>query len=178
VIILDYMKYFRKNKLRFGNSVPDIIYESCKHALNEASKNNWISFKSPGNIIAWSLGSEGALKIANDSLFVLQYSIKKLAVFYPSNQFYEICMPLIPVLVQTGTKDNVTRMEHILEVYSNHPAVSIKSYDGAAHGFDVSSLSKEKSLRFPPIIGPKFSLHYNGQAAEKSLQLLLEFISN
>ena len=103
-------------------------------------------------------------------------NIKSIAMFYPAHGYEIQLKPKVPVLVMTGGKDKIVKVDDILKhmVAEN---VTIHVYDDAYHGYDVESLKKGKYYRYIPFISKKhYLLKYDEEAAQESFEELIKFL--
>ncbi len=99
-------------------------------------------------------------------------------MFYPANGYEIQLKPKVPVLVMTGGKDRIVKVDDILN-YLIAENATIQVYDDAYHGYDVESLKKGKYYRYIPFISKKhYLLKYDEEATKESLEELIKFLKN
>ena len=99
-------------------------------------------------------------------------------MYYSSNGYEIQLKPKVPVLIMTGGKDRIVKIDDILK-YMIAENTTIKVYDDAYHGYDVESLKKGKYYRYIPFISKKqYLLKYDEEAAKESFEELIKFLKN
>lgn len=176
VMILEYKKAVRKSGQHIKGGFGERIKWTTVKAIEWAKAHHHFEADQSGHLLSWSAGGEGAILLMNDSLTLVDLGIKSVAMYYPSNRDSVVFRSYIPVLIQSGGDDNVTPAQQIQSTYSNHPNVKLLLYPEAHHGFDVSSIIKEKHLQIPPLLGKKFTFKYDLKSTLKSREELFQFL--
>lgn len=176
VVIVDYKKAVRNSGQHIKGGFGERVKWTTVKAIEWAKSHHHVEADQSGHLLSWSAGGEGAILIMNDSVTLHNLGIKSVALFYPSNRDSVIFQSDIPVLIQSGSYDNVTPAQQIKSTYSNHPNVELLIYPEAHHGFDVSSIIKEKHLQIPPWLGKKFTFKYDEKSTLKSREVLFQFL--
>lgn len=176
VMIVEYKKAVRKSGHHIKGGFGERIKWTTVKAIEWAKEHHHFEADQSGHLLSWSAGGEGAILLMNDSLSLVDLGIKSVAMYYPSNRDSVVFQSHIPVLIQSGAYDNVTPAQQIKSTYSNHPNVELLTYPQAHHGFDVSSVIKEKHLQIPPLLGKKFTFKYDEKSAIKSREELFLFL--
>lgn len=176
VLLVDNAAAYKASKRKVKEEEPEQILWTLKQALQWAKERKFIDPESPGSLVGWSRAGLGAIPLANDRDLLEQLHIEKMVLFYPANGFEIPLRPEIPVLVLTGGRDRIVKMDDILDkmVAEN---VTIKIYDGVYHGFDVASMEKGKYFRVIPFLSKKiYLLKYDAEAAREATDELVEFL--
>jgi len=159
-----------------GDRMATIVAHAVKtqHALGRMSTN------CPGIVVGWSLGAEGGWTIAAQR--EQTNGIRAAAMFYPTVRRPLPYSNAIPVLVLQGAIDNVTPETELREFVAARPSesatINVVLLEGASHGFDVLSIAQARSMRFPPLIGPRATFGYSAEATARAHVALTDFLSN
>lgn len=176
VVLVDYKPAYRSSGRNVKETRGEKIQWVTKEAIIWARNEGYINNDEEGSIIGWSLAGEGLILMANDLNETEQFNIKSIALYYPSNNGKVQLRSTMPVLIQSGEIDNVTKKSDIEEFLSNGDNTELIFYKDAHHAFDVKSLKEGKTIKFPPIIGKKYIFKYNKEAAIQSLEELKKFL--
>ncbi len=174
VLTLDYKGAYRAAERKVDETTGDKILWVLKDAIGWAKENRLI--EGTGGAVGWSLAGEGLILLANDPS--KSSEIRHICLFYPSNKNEVHSDSQIPLLVLTGEEDNVTPYSLISETFEGCQNCKVIGFKGAGHGFDIKSLSKPRSMRFPPIIGRRYTFEYNAGAAHQAKSEVIQFISD
>jgi dienelactone hydrolase len=178
VLLVDNVAAYKASKRNVDEEEPAQILWTLEEALKWAQKKNYIDADSKGSIVGWSRAGLGLIPLANDAQLLERLNIKAIAMFYPANGYEIQLKPKVPVLILTGGKDKIVKVDDILK-YLIAENATIKVYDDAYHGYDVESLKKGKYYRYIPFISKKhYLLKYNEAAAEESFEELIAFLKN
>lgn len=179
VLLCDYKAFYQastsvsKPKGTTGEKISWVAKQVIQ--LAKVEQNFYNSNK--GHIIGWSLAGEGVFKLLKDSLFISENKISSVALFYPSNNEQLEITATIPVLIQIGQNDKTVIADKLQKQIKNIEKVKFITYRSSFHGFDIESLTKPKSIKFPPVIGKKHTFFYNKEAAEKAYSELTIFLN-
>ncbi|MBF31502.1 MAG: hypothetical protein CL529_10040 [Aequorivita sp.] len=176
VLLVDNVAAYKASKRDVDEEEPAQILWTLEEALKWAKQNGDIAPSSEGSIVGWSRAGLGLIPLANDEDELKKLNIKSIAMFYPANGYEIQLKPKVPVLVMTGGKDKIVKVDDILKhmVAEN---VTIQVYDDAYHGYDVESLKKGKYYRYIPFISKKhYLLKYDEEAAQESFEELIKFL--
>lgn len=180
VLVVDYKPAWRAVQDRPDGIAGDRIAWVTGRAID------WMKTRHPecrdvaGAVIGWSLGGEGVISLVNDADECKRLGIAAAAAYYPSNQEERTLNNAVPILVLCGEDDNVTPIEISRRLIDrrgegSEPAELI-SLPGAGHGFDVRSLTRPRTMRFPPIIGTRYTFAFNAEAAAKADKALSGYL--
>ncbi len=176
VLLVDNVAAYKASKRDVEEEEPAQILWTLEEALKWAKQNGKIDSNSDGSIVGWSRAGLGLIPIANDAEKLKKIHIKSIALFYPANGYEIQLKPKVPILILTGGKDRIVKVDDILK-YMVAENATIKVYDQAYHGYDVSSLKKGKYFRFIPFISKKhYLLKYDEEAANDSFEQLIKFL--
>lgn len=176
VLLVDNVAAYKASKRNVKEEEPQQILWTLKQALKWAKQLGHIDQNSPGSIVGWSRAGLGLIPLANDKNELKKLNIKSIVMFYPANGYEIQLKPKVPVLILTGGSDRIVKAEDILK-YMIAENATIKIYENAYHGYDVSSLKKGKYFRYIPFISKKhFLLKYDENAAMESMDELIEFL--
>lgn len=176
VLLIDDVAAYKASKRDIAGDEPAQILLMLEEAIKWAKQKEKISANSEGSIVGWSRAGLGLIPLANDAAALEKLNIKSIALFYPANSYEIQLKPKIPVLVMTGAKDKIVKVDDIFK-YMIAENVTIQVYDDAYHGYDVESLRKGKYFRYIPFFGKKqYLLKYNQEAAEESFEELIKFV--
>ncbi len=176
VLLVDNVAAYKASKRDVDEEEPAQILWTLEEALKWAKQKNYIDADSKGSIVGWSRAGLGLIPLSNDEDELKKLNIKSIAMFYPANGYEIKLKPKVPVLVMTGGKDKIVKVDDILKhmVAEN---VTIQVYDDAYHGYDVESLKKGKYYRYIPFISKKhYLLKYDEEAAQESFEELIKFL--
>jgi dienelactone hydrolase len=129
----------------------------------------------PGAAIGWSLGAEGAWRLAAGA------DVRAAVLFYPTVRHVSPYRNAAPILALQGGADNVTP-EHELRAFAAARAdgsapLEIVTLADAEHGFDVSSISPPRTMRFPPLIGQRATFGYSADASARARAAVEHFLA-
>lgn len=176
VLLVDNVAAYKASKRDVDEEEPAQILWTLEEALKWAKQNGNIDSNSNGSIVGWSRAGLGLIPLANDEKELEKLNIQTIAFFYPANGYEIQLKPKVPVLVLTGGKDRIVKVDDILK-YMVVENATIKVYDNAYHGYDVESLKKGKYFRFIPFISKKqYLLKYDEEAAKESFEQLIKFL--
>ncbi|CAM3424562.1 dienelactone hydrolase family protein [Aequorivita lipolytica] len=178
VLLVDNVAAYKASKRDVTEEEPAQILWILGEALKWAKQNGNIKPDSEGSIVGWSRAGLGLIPLANDTSELKRLNIKSIALFYPANGYEIQLEPKVPVLIMTGGKDKIVKVDDILK-YLIAENATIQVYDDAYHGYDVASLKKGKYFRFIPFISKKqYLLKYDEEAAKESFEELIKFLKN
>ncbi len=176
VLLVDNVAAYKASKRDVAEEEPAQILWTLEEALKWAKQNGNIDPNSNGSIVGWSRAGLGLIPLANDAELLEKLKIKSLALFYPANGYEIQLQPKVPILVMTGGKDKIVKVDAVLE-YMIAENATVQVYDDANHGYDVESLKKGKYFRFIPFISKKqYLLKYDEEAANESFVQLIKFL--
>ncbi|HNP68541.1 MAG TPA: dienelactone hydrolase family protein [Aequorivita sp.] len=177
VLLVDNAAAYKASKRDVDEEEPAQILWTLEEALKWAKQKGKIDPNSDGSIVGWSRAGLGLIPLANDASELERLKVKNIAMFYPANGYEIQLKPKVPVLVLTGGKDRIVKVDDILK-YMIAENATIKVYDDAYHGYDVASLEKGKYYRYIPFISKKhYLLKYNEEAAKESTDELIKFLN-
>lgn len=177
VLLVDNAAAYKASKRDVDEEEPAQILWTLEEALKWAKQKGKIDPNSDGSIVGWSRAGLGLIPLANDTSELERLKVKSIAMFYPANGYEIQLKPKVPVLVLTGGKDRIVKVDDILK-YMIAENANIKVYDDAYHGYDVASLEKGKYYRYIPFISKKhYLLKYNEEAAKESTDELIKFLN-
>tara|TARA_R100000750_G_scaffold62789_1_gene58095 strand:+ start:5737 stop:6450 length:714 start_codon:yes stop_codon:yes gene_type:complete len=177
VLLVDNAAAYKASKRDVDEEEPAQILWTLEEALKWAKQKGKIDPNSDGSIVGWSRAGLGLIPLANDTSELERLKVKSIAMFYPANGYEIQLKPKVPVLVLTGGKDRIVKVDDILK-YMIAENATIKVYDDAYHGYDVASLEKGKYYRYIPFISKKhYLLKYNEEAAKESTDELIKFLN-
>jgi dienelactone hydrolase len=177
VLLVDNAAAYKASKRDVDEEEPAQILWTLEEALKWAKQKGKIDPNSDGSIVGWSRAGLGLIPLANDASELERLKVKSIAMFYPANGYEIQLKPKVPVLVLTGGKDRIVKVDDILK-YMIAENATIKVYDDAYHGYDVASLEKGKYYRYIPFISKKhYLLKYNEEAAKESTDELIKFLN-
>lgn len=182
VLVVDYRPAYRASADRPDGTAGEKIAWVTEQAVAWMHREHPGTSAIPGAIVGWSLGGEGVLRIVNDETKVSALGIAAGAAYYPSIEGGTTLNNHVPILFLSGQEDDVTRVAD-LEVLvrdrsSSAGEVELQVYPGAHHAFDVASLTKRKTIRLLPLIGPKATLHYDEASAADAEKRLVAFLND
>lgn len=178
VLLVDNVAAYKASKRDVDEEEPAQILWTLEEALKWAKQNGKIDPNSEGSIVGWSRAGLGLIPLANDENELKKLHLKSVALFYPANGYEIQLKPKVPVLIMTGGKDKIVKIDDILK-YMVAENATIKVYDDAYHGYDVESLKKGKYYRYIPFISKKhYLLKYDEEASKESFEELIKFLKN
>ncbi len=180
VIVIDYKAAYRAAPDAPDVETGDKIGWVLAQAVQWARENNKIGVGHPGAAVAWSLGAEGLWGLVNDRAALDRLGVRAAAAYYPSNEDERLLRPVVPLLVLTGEKDDVTESKVMRSAAAGaDPAkFQLVAYPGAMHGFDITSLAKPRKVSLIPIVGPTATFGYDPAAAEDARRRLAAFLTD
>src|SRR5690606_27541220 len=176
VLLVDNEAAYKASERDVAENESEEILWTLGEALKWAKHNGSIDPNSSGSIVGWSRAGLGIIPLANDEVKLKKFNIKSIAMYYPVN-IYEVQLePKVPVLVLTGGKDKIAKVEDIFESMVSENT-TIKVYADAYHGFDGENLKKPKYFRYIPFIGKKqYLLKYDPEATDDAMEQLIKFL--
>lgn len=150
VLLVDNAAAYKASKRDVDEEEPAQILWTLQEALKWAKEQGDIDPDSSGNIVGWSRAGMGLIPLSNDTELLKKLHINSIALFYPANGYEVQLQPKVPVLIMTGGKDRIVKVDDVLK-YMKAENVDIKIYDDASHGYDVESLKKGKYFRLYPL---------------------------
>ncbi len=178
VILVDYKAAYRAAKRRVKESTGEKINWVAEQAIGWARAQGHIPSGLKGGIVGWSLAAEGLIRLAGQRDKLQRLNIASMALFYPSNRDGHTLNSHIPVLIQSGAMDQVTPAEEIQTHLSGDADARVVIYPQAHHGFDIASLKKARSKRFPPLFGKKYTFKYDPAAQQQAMQTLYAWLQD
>lgn len=176
VLLVDNVAAYKASKRDVDEEEPAQILWTLEEALKWAKQNGNIDPNSNGSIVGWSRAGLGLIPLINDENELEKFNIKSIALFYPANGYEIPLKPKVPLLVLTGGKDKIVKVDDILK-YMIAENATVQVYDDAYHGYDVESLKKGKYYRYIPFISKKnYLLKYDEEAAKESFEQLIKFL--
>ncbi len=176
VLLVDDAAAYKASKRDIEEEAPAQILWTLNEAMKWAKQNGNIDPNSDGSIVGWSRAGLGLIPLANDAESLDKLNIKSIVLFYPANGYEIQLQPKVPVLIMTGGRDRIVKVDAILK-YLVAENSTIKIYDDAYHGYDVESLKKGKYFRIIPFLSKKkYLLKYDEKAANESFDALIEFL--
>ena len=178
VLLVDNVAAYKASKRDVDEEEPAQILWTLEEALKWAKQKGDIDPNSDGSFVGWSRAGLGLIPLANDAKELKKLNIKSIALFYPANGYEIQLKPKVPVLIMTGGRDRIIKVDDILKHMIAENA-TIQVYDEAYHGYDVESLKKGKYYRYIPFITKKhYLLKYDEAAAKESIEELIKFLDN
>lgn len=178
ILLVDNVAAYKASKRDVDEEEPAQILWTLEEALKWAKQNGDINPDSNGSIVGWSRAGLGLIPLSNDAKELKRLNIKSIALFYPANGYEIQLKPKVPVLIMTGGRDRIIKVDDILK-YMIAENATIQVYDDAYHGYDVESMKKGKYYRYIPFITKKhYLLKYDEEAAKESIEKLIKFLDN
>lgn len=179
IILLDYKSFYKSSqeKTKAKGSLGDKISWTIKEVISLAKNKKQIDSTQTGHIIGWSLAGEGVFRLLKDSSYIAKNKIKSAVLFYPSNREKKTITSAIPLLIQIGQEDNVVVAQKIKCQIENEAKAQLIIYPNSSHGFDIESLKEERKIKFPPLVGKKYSFKYNRESASLARIALYDFLN-
>ncbi len=169
-IILDYVKLMGQKNACLGQIKFEAVLALINSALAYTAQQPFVD---PQHIslLGWSLGGSGVLTVASKST---QPSISAVAAYYPGC-YDGLQFSMHPTLLMLGLADNVVNPQDCIALARQFPQapLTIKTYPGAHHGFDVDELQPAQQMHF---FWKTFTAEYQQQASEDAMQVLLNFL--
>ena len=176
VLLVDNVAAYKASKRDVDEEEPAQILWTLEEALKWAKQNGKIDSNSNGSIVGWSRAGLGLIPLINNEEELKKLHIKSITLFYSANGYEIQLKPKVPVLIMTGGKDKIVKVDDILE-YLIAENATIQVYDDAYHGYDVESLEKGKYYRYVPFITKKhYLLKYDEETAKESFEELIKFL--
>ena len=177
VLLVDNVSAYKASKRDVDEEEPAQILWTLTEALKWARENGNIDSNSKGSAVGWSRAGLGLIPLANNAEDLEKLHLKSIALFYPANGYEIQLKPKVPVLVMTGGRDKIVKVDDIMK-YMVAENVTIQVYDDAYHGYDVESLKKGKYYRYIPFISKKqYLLKYDEEAKKESVDELIKFLN-
>ena len=174
-LVIDYhkaVKYVPAAKKGEAGQRMLIIVEDALKTMRASGR---ASARCPAAVIGWSLGGEGAWTAAAEQNFV-----KAVVVYYPTTRAPRPYRNTAPVLALQGEADDVTPLADLNDFAAARPAdaapLIVQAFAGARHGFDVESIVSARSIRFPPVVGPKATFGHDPAATAAAHQAEAAFL--
>lgn len=180
VLLIDYKRAYKAASPRPDLPTGGKIAWVIEQAVEWAHSTGAIEPSDPGIIVAWSLGAEGLWSILNDPETTSRLGIRAAAAYYPANDDARPIISTVPLLILTGEADDVTPAADIKEQVrrGNSTLVELLTFDGAHHGFDITSIHPPRTVRLLPFVGPKGTFGYDERAATRAWERLIAFLDS
>lgn len=178
ILLLDYKTFYQtststdKPKGSTGEKINWVV----KQVIQIAKEKLQIENLSKGHIIGWSLAGEGIFRLLKDTTYISEIRLKSVALFYPSNNEKLEITTTIPLLIQTGQSDKTVVADKLHKQIKSTEKTIFITYQNCFHGFDIETLIKPKTIKFPPVIGKKHTFLYNKEATKMAYVKLTEFL--
>lgn len=181
-LVVDYKPAYRAYSDAPDVSTGEKIKWVTGKAIEWAKANQHFGANAPGAIIAWSLGGEGLWKMVADAGWCAKHGVRAASAYYPSNQDEQKLASHVPLLILTGEADDVVEVKDVRSLVAQRDRaapgeVTLTTYPGAHHGFDIASLTKKRTMELIPIIGPRATFQYDRAAAEEAGAALVKFLA-
>lgn len=176
VLLLDYKSFYKSSIKPTKGSTGEKISWVVRQAIKMAKDKQQINLTDNGHIIGWSLAGEGVFNLLKDTTFVNNNKIKSVALYYPSNNKKIEISTTIPLLLLVGESDKTVGANKLKSQIKSYEMIKFIVYPNAFHGFDIETLTKPKTIKFPPVIGKKHTFFYNKEATEKASIELAKFL--
>lgn len=181
VLLIDYKSFYKssidKSKPNSKSVTSEKIAWVVKQVIILAQSKSQIDTSQYGHLLGWSLAGEGIFTLLKDDTFIKKNKIKSVALFYPSNQRGQSIATTIPLLIQIGQEDNVVNAEKLRSQISDNNKIQFIVYPNSSHGFDIETLTSERKIKFPPLIGKKYIFKYNEDVSHKAKKELIDFLN-
>jgi dienelactone hydrolase len=182
VLLVDYKAAYQAAGNKPDKNTGEKIAWVTEQAVDWLHRTHPETLSQPSALVAWSLGAEGGIRLANDKEKVSRLGIRAMCFYYPSNQQHLTLHNQLPLLILTGAADDVTAAKDIEKMIkhrdSNFPPVNLHIFPEAHHGFDVASITERQTIRLLPMIGPKATMQYNAVAAAEAEKSLSGFLAD
>lgn len=179
VLVVDYKRAYKASPDRpsvpTGQKIAWVIGRSIQWARQEGR----IVDNEPGTVIAWSLGAEGLWPLLPDKDRLGALNVRAAAAYYPANEDQAKITTTVPVLLLSGEADDVTPLAELRQSVAkgNSPFIQVRTFAGAHHGFDITSIQPAKTVRLVPVIGPSATFGYQQEAAQAAWKELQAFLN-
>lgn len=176
VIVVDYKAAYRAAarppRLETGGKIAWVV----ERAVEWGRREGVIGLNEPGAIVAWSLGGEGLWELVGDRARLEAMRVSAVAAYYPSPEGRPVEAVVVPLLVLTGDRDDVTKAGEIRAKVEGKGDVRVRVFAGARHGYDVESIREDREVRLLPLVGPSATLQFDEAAAREARTELSEFL--
>jgi dienelactone hydrolase len=178
VLVVDYKAFYRASPDRPDVETGDKIAWVVERCIAWARDSGRIAPDQPGVLVAWSLGAEGLWPMLPDAPRLERLGVRAAAAYYPSHESRTPITSAVPLLVLTGEADDVTPLKDLRRVLdpARSPGVELVTYPEAHHGFDIESLTKPRTVRLLPLVGPSGTFAHGEAAAADARARLAAFI--
>lgn len=123
-------------------------------------------------VLGWSMGGGGLVAWLSDA-GIAQSRVRGAIAVYPGCGGREPIEADIPLLMLLGSADDIAEPEECEELVARSPSrhlITVKSYEGARHGFDIEDAPEVLD------IGNGMTVGYQKHAAEAAWQETLAFL--
>lgn len=151
-----------------GSSTGAKIAWVTEQVAGWARETGVIDADAPGVVMAWSLGAEGVWLLLPGRAEAL--GIRAAVCWYPAHERASVLETPLPVLVLTGSADDVIAAAGIeaFVATARGGRVEFEVYEGAHHGFDIESISPARRVSLIPLIGPSATFGYDRAGATRA----------
>jgi len=177
-VVIDYKAAYRAAQAKPDGSTGEKIVWVVERAIESLRSRGIIRNDEPGAIIAWSLGAEGMWPLLDSQDRARRLGVRCVALYYPSNEEHVPLRTNLPLLILTGSADDVTPPKPIRASVDQAASalITLKVYEGARHGFDIQSLAKPRTVELIPFIGPRATFGHDPSADADARRLLEELL--
>ena len=113
----------------------------------------------------------------SESAKLPELGVKAAAAYYPSHDDLKSVKATVPLLILSGEADDVTPAAELrLMLSASSGPIEAVEYPAAMHGFDIASLSKPRTIRIIPLLGPSATLGFDQAAAASAREKLIGFL--
>ncbi len=177
-LIIDYKVAYKAASERPDVSTGEKIAWVTERSIALARAGGQIRGGTPGALVAWSLGAESLWVLLPDEVRLSSLGVRAAIAYYPANETGAKIKTPVPLLLLIGGADDVTPKADLLRSLPDpvSPLIQVRSFEGAQHGFDITSLRQPKTVRPLLFIGPKATFAYNENAAKAASAALGAFL--
>lgn len=152
----------------YPHATPQDAADDMRIAANYLRQQPFVK-KEVINVMGWSWGGSGALQALAHTGGREPVQVAAVVAYYPHcNLVQQRLKADVPVLVLTGSIDNITPLRFCKGLFGDMP-VTIREYEDARHCFDMSELPAEMQYQFGTI-------GYNEAAAKAAWQEVIHFL--
>lgn len=172
-VVFDYVSFFGLENACYGQIKTDVLVKTAIDAFHYTAAQPFVE-RDRIVLLGWSMGASMALSVAAESAPDQQPAIAAVAAYYPGC-YPGLRLSTYPTLMLVGLADNVVNPADCLSLAKLSPQtpLTLKTYAGAHHNFDVIEFKEPQTTHF---FWKEFTSAYDPVAADDAEKALADFL--